>query len=179
MWSLDMPKFQRLTTEYIKTEDRIRICGEISGDTTVTMWLTRPLCSLFLPHLFKIAEKNTPNKSIQHESATVMEIVQQFAQEKAVSSLSPAPTVRPQEQNIEQFIETVEIITDSKILTLRFLSKDSEELGPVILSFDSDQLRQWLYILSKCFRQAEWGMDYWPSWINISHQSKEPPATSH
>lgn len=174
-----MPRLQRLTTEYIKTEDRIRICGEIGENTTVTMWLTRPLFNLFLPHLFKITENNTPKKSIQHEASIVKGIIQQFAQEKAVSNLSRTPIVKPKQENIEQFIETVEIAADKKISTLRFVAKDRGESEPVTLSFDTEQLRQWLYIVCKCYRQAEWTMNNWPGWMNISEQSRQTPVTSH
>lgn len=174
-----MPKLKSLTTEYIKIEDRIRICGEINGNATITMWLTRPLFNLFLPHLFTITEKNTYSKVANHESTKIMEIVHQFAQEKAVSNLSPAPNVKPLQQNTELFIETVEITGDAKTSTLRFLARDFDKLEPVTVSFDTEQIRQWLYILLKCYRQAEWSMNNWPAWINYSEQSVAAPITSH
>jgi len=53
-----MPDLERLTTEYIPLEDRIRLTGQISRERVVTLWLTHKMLSLLLPNLFNWLEKS-------------------------------------------------------------------------------------------------------------------------
>ena len=46
-------KLQRLTTEYIVIEDRIRISGETRDSGPVVMWLTNRLAMRVVPQLLR------------------------------------------------------------------------------------------------------------------------------
>ena len=41
----------RITTEYIDSEDRIRLTGQLASGDTVVLWLTQRLLNRLVPHL--------------------------------------------------------------------------------------------------------------------------------
>ena len=47
-----MAELQRCTTEYIATEDRLRLSGEIGTQSTVVLWLTQRLLNRLMPPLY-------------------------------------------------------------------------------------------------------------------------------
>ena len=54
-----MPELQRITTEFIDSEDRIRLCGECSPQQTVVLWLTQRMLNRLVPHLLNWLEQQT------------------------------------------------------------------------------------------------------------------------
>ena len=48
-----MSELQRITSEYIEAEDRLRLTGEVGEGETETLWLTQRLLTRLLDHLLK------------------------------------------------------------------------------------------------------------------------------
>ena len=53
----ELLELQRLTTEYVDAEDRMRLTGEIRPGETLVLWLSQRLLMRLLPHLFLWLEK--------------------------------------------------------------------------------------------------------------------------
>ena len=75
-----MPTFERITTQYIDFEDRIRLAGEVGNAAPVVIWLTRRLLQRLLPALLQWLERQGADKQRA-------EVLQSFAQQAA--RLSP------------------------------------------------------------------------------------------
>ena len=55
-----MTIMERLTTEYVPLEDRIKLTGQISSERIVVLWLTQRMLGMLLPHLFEwLQQKNS------------------------------------------------------------------------------------------------------------------------
>ena len=88
-------KLQRITTEYIDREDRIRLTGELAAGTVVVLWLTQRLVNRLVPHLTAWLDRQvTPASNIPSVQARHQDIVQSFAQQAARVQLAPEAPVR-------------------------------------------------------------------------------------
>jgi hypothetical protein len=91
----------RLTTDYVDTEDRVRLSGAIANGPPVAMWLTQRLALRLLPELLKWLDGNTGAAAGQNPAASrsaarelQKQVVHCFAQEAALSELTPQPPVQ-------------------------------------------------------------------------------------
>ena len=90
-----MNRLERLTTEYVEREDRIRLSGQLTHGDTVVLWLTQRLLSRLVPHLSAwLARQLAPASSNPSVQAAHQDIVQGFAQQAARAQLVPEPPVR-------------------------------------------------------------------------------------
>lgn len=168
---------QRLTTEYINFEDRIRLAGETDSGETVRLWLTQRLLLRLLPLLFRWLDKHpeTPGKTApaagddngsQQSDPTRQEALQRFAQEGAGESMEPTTPVRAEQAKLEWLVQEVDIASGKNGVRLVF--KPADDTAPediITLVLDTRALRQWLVILYRHFSTAGWPMDVWPRWL--------------
>lgn len=153
-----MLELQRLTTEYVDAEDRIRLTGEIRPEETLVLWLSQRLLLRLLPHLFLWLEK-------QSGTAFPTEITQSFEQAAASQNLGAEAPVQRAPDSKTWLVEAVDMTPDQQILRLRF-RRDGE--ASVSLTLPSIHLRQWLTILHGMWGVAEWPMGVWPEWMQQS-----------
>lgn len=153
-----MTELQRLTTEYIEAEDRMRICGELASGETLVMWLSQRLLLRLLPHVFLWLEK-------QGGDSLPVEIAQSFAQDAARAELTPEAPVLREEHSQEWLAEAVDLSFSQDALLLQFRAKPSHA---VTLNLASQPLRQWLNILHSLWSLAEWPTAVWPHWMESS-----------
>jgi len=164
----DIPLLQRLTTEFIVAEDRLRLTGEIHGGQPVVIWLTHRLIQRLLPVLLdEVGRENPPHLPRS-------EVLQSFAQEKARAAHEPEPPVPAAQASQVWLASGIDIQHRSNELILIFLAAET----PVIaLSIAALPLRQWLNILYKLYEQAEWPLDIWPEWMKESNRPLLVPAS--
>lgn len=153
-----MAELQRITTEYIEGEDRMRLSGQDDESNVVTIWLTQRLLVRLLPHLFKWLEQQDPG-------TMPTEIMQSFAQQAAQSELLRESPVVATSGNEPWLAQTVDIAHGAAVLKMQFRNVGDEH---PTLSLPNQQLRQWLNIMYLLWRQAEWPDDIWPDWITDS-----------
>ncbi len=82
-----MEEITRITTEYVETEDRIRLSGETPAGSTVMLWIPQRLLNRLIPLLCERIEP--PPAAGPREEA-----LNSFAQMAAVQSLAPMPLYR-------------------------------------------------------------------------------------
>ena len=181
----NMPEIQRMTTEYVEAEDRIRISGECNlaaGDPpssennkVTVLWLTQRLLCRLIPHVCKHLENaRTPNLQA--------EIQQSFAQEAALAALEPQAPVRiPSTSDavaLSYLIHEIDLTTTDNGLQLAF--KDSRKIVVGKTTMAAQPLRQWLQITFAQFKRAHWPLSIWPDWMaeaTHTRQGDQPQPT--
>jgi len=146
----------RITTEYNEVEDRVLLLGEEKDGARVELWMTQRLVSRIAPVLAKRLE----------ESAGVSpapELLNAFEQERANSSIKPAPRVPRKHVARSLLVEAVDVTFGGSGVRLVFKDGGGEACG---LSFTNLVLRQWLSILYAATRAAGWRSDFWPHWLS-------------
>lgn len=150
-----MSELQRITSEYVETEDRIRITGELGSNEAEVLWLSQRLMIRLLPHLFAWLEK-------QSGDGMPIDIVQSFAQEAAKLDLKSEAPVENIHNSTGWLVNAVDIRHDLELLSMRLRGAAHQE---VTLTTNTTALRQWLVILQALWTKAEWPASIWPSWI--------------
>lgn len=162
----DVPELQRLTTSYSTTQDRIRLAGEVGHQQRMILWLTQRLLNRLIAHLSQWLLQHT---GTEHGHTP---LVQAFEQQVAAASLAPQAPVLPAQDTPEYLVESIDIGTNSAVLTLLLKNAGNQPLARLKLT--PLALRQWLDIVHAGYVQADWPMDVWPEWIHAAH----PPATA-
>jgi hypothetical protein len=166
-----MNELQRLTSEYIEAEDRLRISGQLGSGETVVMWMTQRLLNRFLPHLCLWLEK-------QGSDSLPVEIAQSFAQEAATQELRPESPVTGHENALEYLVDSVDITPEPGTMRLVFRAGGDQQSH---VELPSTALRQWLSILHSQWLLAQWPGELWPEWMqgNLENAKGEDAQTFH
>lgn len=151
-----MTDLQRITTEYIVTEDRVRISGLAPDGSVDTLWLTQRLLVRLIPHLLGVLEK-----TVSSDDRT-RPVVQGFAQQAAVSGLNPEPAVRP-DTTCHPWLAAEAQVSHSDTRVILRLQDGQGHMANLVM--DHRQLRQWLAMVLALWRKAQWPMTLWPEWM--------------
>lgn len=152
---------QRLTTEYVLHEDRIRLSGEVARGAPVVVWLTLRLLQRLLPAVLAWLEG--------HSAETVRpDLVHSFAQEAAKAALLPQAPVRAVADSTMWLAQSVDLARSAQALCLTFRSADGQFAR---VPLDTKQLRQWLSIVHGAYQKAGWPLDVWPAWLGDNAQT--------
>lgn len=163
-----MLELQRLTTEYIDAEDRMRLTGEIRPGETLVLWLSQRLLVRLLPHLFLWLEK-------QASTAFPTEIEQSLEQHAASANLGDEAPVQRGVSSAAWLVEAVDMTAGDYALRLSFRREGEDAVS---LTLSALHMRQWLTILRTLWSVAEWPMGIWPEWMasTISTQTRRPTS---
>ena len=159
-----MQDVTRFTTEYIPSEDRIRVALEGAEGRVRLVWLTRRMMLMLVPRLIDVFGPSdvTAERSVARHQAQ-----QGFNQQAAVSSIQPQKPVRAQTPDVPRdpdiLAVSVDIQKQPKQVTLVFKSQGEAETQG--LPFAAPALRQWLSVLHTQFTKADWDAPFWPAWI--------------
>jgi hypothetical protein len=181
-------KLQRITSIYSDVEDRFRITGEVSAESTRCLWLTQRLLLRLVPHILEWL--NEIARAEGKGDLGQAELMQDFAQQAAKARLEPqaavpVPTMPDPNAAIEttpgaatagqqEAIWLVKEVDLSKstngILTLTF---KHESPNGVQRAMAPIELRQWLIILHSQWLQAGWPAAIWPEWVDTSPKASD------
>ncbi len=166
----DQPELQRITTQYVATEDRLRLSGETADGTTVVLWLTQRLMNLLAPQLTGWLER---------QDAAGGEALQEFAQQAAEASLAPQPPVQATSPETEWRLITVDIALGPDGVTL--ILKSDDDIPRARLPMSTEALRQWLGIVRSQYVLGAWPTTAWPAWMDETQtiSAVRTPAALH
>lgn len=153
-----MIKLERITTEYIVREDRIRLSGERADGATVSIWLTQHLLSRLLPLLLQWIERqcgNVPRAETLHS----------FVQQMAKAELTLQRPVRAIASRTAWLARSVDVAQSRKAVRLTFRGEEDQNAS---LTLAVKPLRQWLGIVHDAYCKANWPLAVWPGWIRES-----------
>lgn len=157
---------QRFTTDYVETEDRIRLAGDGGDGAPLVIWLTQRLLRRLLPPLLSWLEAGG--------AAAHADVLQAFAQQAARAEQQPQPRVLAAQDSVCWVAQAVDVARTPAALVLTMRSG----AGSAVLHMDPRLLRQWLGILYEADRKAEWGLA-WPAWLRDGVQPTAANAVLH
>ncbi|MGZ5017163.1 MAG: hypothetical protein ACXV8U_15400 [Methylobacter sp.] len=160
---------QRITTEYIDSEDRIRLSGEDQNQALVVIWLTQRLLQRLLPKLIQALEG-------QPVDAHHAEIMQTFAQQAAQAVLTPQQPIQPKVDSSSWLAVSVDLAWSEQRIHLAFRGVEGQSAA---LMLEPTPLRQWLSILHGAYIQAEWEAKLWPAWLQENMQAASQEVVRH
>jgi hypothetical protein len=174
-----MKVLQRITTEYIDSEDRIRLSGETTPNQTVVLWLTQRLINRLVPHLLTWLEQQTVVSGGLGADLR-SDVINSFAQQAAMSSLEQQEPVQVHTAHSSFLVHSVDVTVNQEVLRLTFKGqpKSNPSTPPLgaSVSMQTLPLRQWLSILHEQCRLGGWvpttpeaAGTVWPEWIQARH----------
>jgi len=156
-------KLQRLTTEYIVVEDRMRISGETRDSGPVVMWLTNRLAMRVVPQLLRwLEDQSAMSTASSSDSPALRREMQSFAQAAAVAGLKRHRPVTAEGDAPSWIIQAIDITATRDRLNITFRGEQDQSAR---LAFNATGLRQWLAILHRAWSKAQWPSLVWPDWI--------------
>jgi hypothetical protein len=168
-----MIHLQRITTEYVNTEDRIRLSGEVEENTSIVLWLTQRLLAQLITHLLRLIEKQSLDLG-NADPASASSLMQGFAQQVAQAELIPELPVQAAANAKSWLVLEVDFsLSPEGTLVLIFkreagkaAAQEDEDAGKATLTVEAKQLRQWLGIVHAQWQQAGWPLTIWPTWMD-------------
>jgi hypothetical protein len=168
-----MINLQRITTEYVESEDRIRLNGEGEDGQTIVLWLTQRLLSKVVAHLLGLIEKQSPDLSNTSPSKTPKSsLLQGFEQQAAQAELSPEHPVEAVPTSQSWLIQEVDITLNPEGTLVLVFKRDlgseptQQDACKASLSVVAKQLRQWLGMVHVQWQRAGWPLALWPKWMD-------------
>lgn len=170
-----MLELQRITTEYVEVEDRIRLRAADERDETVVLWLTQRLLSQLIQHLLGLIEKQASARSKPGDRvAGSSSLIQGFEQQVAEAELAPEAPVQTAMSSQNWLVQEVDIALSPEgtlVLVLKremgvVATESAEDMAR--LTVESKQLRQWLGIIHDQWQRAGWPLGLWPAWMDES-----------
>lgn len=163
----------RITTRYVAVEDRVRLAGERVGGSQVAIWLTRRLLQGLVPKLLSspdAAPGAAPGVIPAHR-----ELLLGFAQQKALAAHVPVAPVAPPAEAESWLAERAAISRSPQALTITFESADGQAASMLLTPA---AVHQWLAIIYRAYRSAQWPLDIWPAWVteNLEPVPAQPQA---
>jgi hypothetical protein len=148
--------FQRFTTQYSETEDRILLTGETGDGAPLVMALTQRMLLRLVPAVLAWLEGQAAGDAHR-------DILHGFAQQAATAELPPLPPVQARAESASWLVQTVDVQRgeDGMVLTFR--------AGP-----EQAGTRQWLGIVYEGYLKSGWMPDVWPNWLKESRRIATP-----
>lgn len=163
-----MAPLQRFTTEYLETEDRLRLTGELAPQQAVVVWLSLRLLQRLLPLLLQWLQQQDPVVGTQRSEATSThwhdEAWHGFIQQTAQAQLpQQAPVLAAQAQSA-WLAHSINVTVAPEHVQLIFKGADEGQQVEILLA--AQPLRQWLGIVHSAWCVAQWPMQVWPQWMH-------------
>ena len=164
------PVLQRVTTEFIAEEDRMRLSGLTEDGHKVVLWLTRRMFALLMPVLLKQLDAQFDMQPEAHRDA-----LQEFAQQAARGALERSEPVSAGAQAASVLVIAVDVGQMEGGILLNF--RDADEAA-YRLPLAGEALRQWLHILYQLDSQAHWQASHWqwPAWLTGEPAADPTPS---
>ena len=171
-----MTILQRITTEYIESEDRIRLTAITDAEETLILWTTQRLLIRLVAHFLGWLEKEAPEVARSSAIGTgAKSALQGMAQQSAVANLHNQPAVTANSESAALLVKEIDIKIGEETVLLVFKCDDGQKAE---LSFTVQQLRQWLGMINRLWRLAEWPVSIWPDWMDDNQQPDSVDADS-
>ena len=166
---------ERITTEHVELEDRIRLAGLTYDNQTVCIWLTMRLLKRLITHFLNLLEKNTPElKETPTQSEQSRESIHNFVQQSAEQQVVEETAVKVTKNSPNHLAAEIDVKSDHAGVTIIFKGEFSSHHA---IYLNNQQLRQWLGMLHIIWQKAEWSTLVWPDWMSSSPQETASLAT--
>ncbi len=176
---------QRITSEYLASEDRFRLSGATEEGTQVSYWVTQRLLLRLLSYLLDWLENHrgelaslpgadmplrpTTKPTQKPAAGEVAGPAAQEASSPGAEGAADAPGGADAARAARaELLHEADIRIAARHITLVFKPRNSEHAQ---LSLQLDEAWRWVAILHTLWQRAEWNLSIWPDWIE---QAKSP-----
>lgn len=135
-----------MTTQYVADEDRILISASTAKGGTVRLWLTHRIVGRLVPALAKLVQP-------RHQDPVYCKVMDEIAQQNAEQRQEPQEPVIAASPGHEWLVRKINIQKGERGVALVFVGPDGERAR---ISFSGELLRQWLGIVRRVCRTADW-----------------------
>jgi hypothetical protein len=156
-----MIELERMTTQYVATEDRISITANVKSGGTARLWLTRRIGDRMVAALVKAVQP-------RHRDRAYAELIGEMTQQEAEQRLEPQPEVQAATPDHEWLIDKISLQFPTGAVVVRLTGPQGQEAG---MALSTEVVRQWLGILRRVYQHGEWPIDQWPESVR-----REPVA---
>ena len=153
-------KIKTVTLRYVEFEDRIRMAARLDGHGQMVFWLTLRHCRHIVPALVKCLENKHDDETPTDRSLALS--CHQHAAEWEQRKKPSAEPVLPSGEERSLLPRQVTVTCGEKSVALLLPLEDGKS-AQLLMSLQ--ELRQWLGILYRQFRRADWPLDAWPEWF--------------
>ena len=159
-----MARLRKVTCIYSEVEDRIRMSALTQEGEPVVFWLTLRLCSRLVRALCVHLEHSVSNSKLV-DVGLLLSCQQRDAewQHEPSEPVSYSVGVR------SALPEKVALSCSKEGAALLFSNVNFEDAQ---LQMSSLELRQWLAILYRQFKTADWPMSVWPEWFMLAESGR-------
>lgn len=172
-----MLQLDRFTTEYVESEDRIRLRAQSLQGEVLVLWLTQRLLGRLVAYGCNWLEAQNPGSEV------VQSLQHSWAQQAARQALQqdPQPPVELPPAGAASTVRSV-LVCSVDITHVQgqliLCWKDADGVAQAQLGLPVQALRQWLSILQAQYRKAEWPLQHWPQWLQDSAEVPSPGSRS-
>lgn len=155
-------QLKKVTLAYSPLEDRIRMTAERNDGNPQGYWLTMRMSSQLVRTVCRQLEKNDNEGGQRLDQGTRHAVQQQAAEwqykpSEPVQASGEVPMITP---------ASIDVAFSADRTALLF---PAEKDCKASLQMNRMELRQWLSILYRMFRNAGWPLDAWPAWFSGSN----------
>lgn len=169
-----MSDLQHITTEYIDSEDRLRLSGELASGQTIVLWLTQRILNRLVTPLHQWLKR----KNLVDGRGNLQ--IQDFTQRAVWGQPVPETPVNASLAQENWRVEQIDIALGDNAVRLTFKGQQVEQHATLILSVQA--LYQWLVIVYGQFGRGGWSTGIWPEeWpiLNAMKPSIQNPPVIH
>ena len=149
-----------LTTRFREAQDRLYIAAQDDLGEVTGLWLTRRLADRLVRKLTARLDGGRQAAQAPEPSRAAVQAWRQSVAQAKQAPAQPVPEPLPAQ---EALIESVDIAQVDHRLKLVF---HGAGVAPLALTVDGMQLRQWLGVVYRNYRLAEWPTEgVWPAWF--------------
>jgi hypothetical protein len=162
-----------LTTSFREAQDRLHIAAKDDAGQVTGLWLTRRLADRLMRKLTARLDGVSQVAQAENQSRAAVHVWQQSVAQAQQPTAKPVPEPSPDK---EALIESVDIAQVDHRLKLVF---HCTGVAPLALTVDGMQLRQWLGVVYRNYRLAEWATEsVWPTWFAEAAKESAAPSGS-
>ncbi len=147
----------KVTCTYSELEDRIRMSAMLKEGEPVVFWLTQRLSCRIVRALTAHLEK-----SLSQSALVDMGLLLSCQQRDAEWQHEPSEPVPFKEETLRILPEKVDLSCSPESAALLFPIGEGEDAQ---LHMNFKEMRQWLAIVHRQFKNAGWPMGVWPAWF--------------
>ena len=157
-----MYQIKRITSEYIDTEDRIRLIGQTEDGKTYVLWFTLRLTNRLVVHCLNLLVQFSPEISKSAIDEQSRNDVQNLVQQSATRQIVEEPPVEVKSDSSNFLVQEIDVSYTPEGVLMTFRAADNKGFE---LHIGLQQLRQWLAMLYVIWQKAEWPIEIWPDWM--------------
>lgn len=155
-------KIDKLTTEYVQEEDRVRLNLTDPQQGCSSLWFTQRLLNRMIPALVNVLEEETKGSPQASE-------LQAFNQDQAQRNLENEIPIAA--TDAAWLVRRIDLTPSKYKIVLVFT--DGADIS-ARLDIPKTALRQWLSIIRQLYKHAGWNTDVWPNWLGPVVTNEEP-----